>query len=63
MTRIITYAYRPKRAPRKKPKAAAMEIPALVSVPTKRDRIRRREEAASRSRPGRRQRPLRSSPV
>jgi hypothetical protein len=42
-TRIVTHAYRPKRAPQKKAKAAAINGPAIVPVTNKRDRIRRRE--------------------
>ena len=37
---IVTYAHRPKRPPRKKAKAAA-----IVTVTSKRDSIRRSEEA------------------
>jgi hypothetical protein len=40
-TRIVTHAFRPKRAPRKKAKAAAITGPAIVTVTNKRDRIRR----------------------
>jgi hypothetical protein len=44
-SRIVTYAHRYKRPPRKK-KAAAITVPAIVTVPSsKRDRIRRREAA------------------
>jgi hypothetical protein len=43
MTRIITHAYRPKRAPRKKAKAAALTVPRIVNGPTKGERARRRE--------------------
>ena len=49
MTRIVTYAHRPKRAPRKKAQAAAIELPnggKVVTATSKRDRvIRRRKEA------------------
>jgi hypothetical protein len=38
MTHIVTYAHRPKRAPRKKAQAAVITGPAIVS---KRDRDRR----------------------
>ena len=43
MTRIVTSTYRPKRAPRKKAKAAAITGPAIVTATNKRDRDRRRE--------------------
>ena len=36
MTRIVTYARRPKRAPRKKAQAAAITGPAIVTVASKR---------------------------
>jgi hypothetical protein len=39
VTRIVTYAHRPKRAPRKA-KAAAITGPAIVSATSKRDRRR-----------------------
>ena len=42
-SRIVTYAHRPKRPPRKKAKAAAINGPAVVSATSKRDRERRRE--------------------
>ncbi len=42
---IVTYAHRPKRPPRKKAKAAAITGPAIVTVTSKRDSIRRSEEA------------------
>jgi hypothetical protein len=42
---IVTYAHRPKRAPRKKAQAAAIPGPAIVAAASKRDRDRRREEA------------------
>jgi hypothetical protein len=45
-TRIVTHAYRPKRAPRKQAKAAAINGPAIVTASSKRDRIIRRREAA-----------------
>jgi hypothetical protein len=41
-SRIVTYAHRPKRAPRKKAKAAAITGPAIVTAASKRDRDRRR---------------------
>jgi hypothetical protein len=45
-SRIVTHAYRPKRAPRKrKAQATAITGPAIVTVTSKRDSIRRREEA------------------
>ena len=44
-SRIVTYAHRLKRPPRKKAKAAAMTGPAIVTVTSKRNRIRRREMA------------------
>jgi hypothetical protein len=44
-TRIVTYAHRYKRPPRKKPKAAALAVPAIVKAPSKGERIRRREAA------------------
>jgi hypothetical protein len=31
-TRVVTYAHRPKRAPRKKAKAAAITVPAIVKA-------------------------------
>ena len=40
-SRIVTYAHRPKRPPRKKAKAAAITGPAIVTVTSKQDRIRR----------------------
>jgi hypothetical protein len=43
MTRIVTYAHRPKRSPQKKAKAAAITGPAIVTATGKRDRDRRRE--------------------
>jgi hypothetical protein len=43
MARIVTYAHRYKRPPRKK-KAAAIAT-AIVKAPTKGERLRRREEA------------------
>ena len=44
--RIVTYAHRYKRPPRKKPgKAAAITGSAIVKAPTKLERIRRREAA------------------
>lgn len=45
MTRIVTYAHRPKRTPRKKAKAAAITGPAIVSATSKRDRDRRQDVA------------------
>jgi hypothetical protein len=42
-SRIVTYAHRPKRAPRKKAQAAAITGPAIVIAASKRDRERRRE--------------------
>jgi hypothetical protein len=42
MTRIVTYAPRPKRAPRKKATAAAITGPAIITAASKRDRDRRR---------------------
>ena len=45
MTRIVTSTYRPKRAPRKKAKAAAITGPAIVTAASKRDRTRRRKDA------------------
>jgi hypothetical protein len=47
MARIVTHAYRPKRAPRKKPKAAILAVPAIVKAPTKGERFRRREASAA----------------
>jgi hypothetical protein len=44
-TRIVTHAYRPKRAPRKMTKAAAITGPVIVTASSKRDTIRRREAA------------------
>ena len=38
MTRIVAYAHRPKRAPRKKAKAATITGPAIVTATSKRDR-------------------------
>ena len=46
MTRIVTYARRPKRAPRKKP-GKAITVSAIAKAPTKGERIRRREAADS----------------
>jgi hypothetical protein len=47
MTRIVTYTHRPKRAPRKTAKAAAITGPAIVTTTSKRDRrITRRREMA-----------------
>ena len=42
-SRIVTYAHRPKRAPRKKVQAAAITGPTIVTSASKRDRDRRRE--------------------
>jgi hypothetical protein len=42
--RIVTYAHRYKRPPRRE-KGAALVIPAIVKAPTKGERIRRREAA------------------
>ena len=39
--RIVNHAYRPKRPPRKRAKAAAITVPAIVTVPTKQERARR----------------------
>jgi hypothetical protein len=47
MARIVTYAHRYRQPPRKKPKAAAIAIPAIVKAPTKGERARRREAAAA----------------
>jgi hypothetical protein len=44
-SRIVTYAHRLKRPPRKKAKAAAITGPAIVTVTSKRNRIRRSEMA------------------
>jgi hypothetical protein len=44
MTRIVTYAHRPKRAPRKRAKAAAITGPAIVTAASKRHRGRRRPD-------------------
>jgi hypothetical protein len=44
-SRIVTHAYRPKRAPRKKAKAAAITGPAMVRATSKQDRDRRRDAA------------------
>jgi hypothetical protein len=45
-SRIVTYVHRYKRPPRKKPgKGTALAIPAIVKVPSKWDRSRRRSEA------------------
>ncbi len=46
MTRIVTYAHRPKRPPRKRAKAAAIEGPAVV---TSREgkRVRRSDDTAA----------------
>ena len=54
MTRIVTYAHRPKRAPRKKAQAAAITGPAIVTATSKRNRERgaarwSTREAASRA--------------
>jgi hypothetical protein len=47
MTRIVTYAHRPKRPPRKpKAQAAAITGPAIVTATSKRDRDRRQDIAA-----------------
>jgi hypothetical protein len=43
MTRIVTYAHRPKRPPRKKANAATITGPAIVTADGKRDRGRCRE--------------------
>jgi hypothetical protein len=43
MTRIVTYTHRPKRAQRKKAKAAAITGPTIVTTTSKRDQDRRRE--------------------
>jgi hypothetical protein len=46
MTRIVTYAHRPKRQPRKpKAQAAAITGPAIVTATSKRDRDPRRKDA------------------
>jgi hypothetical protein len=45
-TRIVTYAHRAKRSPRKQAKAAAINGPAIVIASSKRDRIIRRRKAA-----------------
>jgi hypothetical protein len=45
MARIVTYAHRSKRAPRKKPKAAPLTLPRIVRAPTNGERAQRREEA------------------
>ena len=42
---IVTHAYRPKRAPRRKPKAAPLTIPKIVKGASKSERARRHEEA------------------
>jgi hypothetical protein len=42
-SRIVTYAHRPKRPPRKKAQAAAITGPAIVTATSKRDRDRSRE--------------------
>jgi hypothetical protein len=44
-SRIVTHVHRPKRAPRKKAKAAAITNPAIVTATSKRDRFRHREAA------------------
>jgi len=41
--RIVTYAFRRRRQPRKKPKAAALAGPAILKVPGKQDRARQRD--------------------
>jgi hypothetical protein len=41
---IVTYAHRPKRAPRKKAKAAAITGPAIVTATSKRDRRREADD-------------------
>ena len=45
-SRIVTYAHRLKRPPRKKAKAAAITGPAIVTAASKRDRAIRRREIA-----------------
>jgi hypothetical protein len=45
MTRIVTYAHRAKRPPRKKAQAAAITGPAIVTATSKLDRDRRGEMA------------------
>ena len=42
-SRIVTYAFRRRRQSRKKPKAAALAVPAIVKV----DRTRRRADDAA----------------
>jgi hypothetical protein len=42
-SRIVTYAFRRRRQPRKKGKAAAIAVPAIVKVAGKRDRARQRD--------------------
>jgi hypothetical protein len=58
MTHIVTYAHRPKRAPRKKAQAAVITGPAIVS---KRDRDWRQRLTTTTPRP--RPRSRRSSPA
>ena len=44
-SRIVTYAYRSKRPPRKKAKAAVITGPGIVSTASKRDRSLRHDVA------------------
>ena len=56
-SRIVTYAHRYKRPPGKKPKAAALAVPAIIKAPSKGERIRRREAADAADRECRRRLP------
>jgi hypothetical protein len=40
---VVTYAFRRRRQPKKKPKAAPLTVPRIVKGPTKGERARRRE--------------------